>query len=221
MEFHIADHHPKERLSSITPLSARARSWLARVTYRIPKDESIKTVGAVTMLEGLDYHYARFMELVNCLDPYYSRISGRPAQGLADQSCESAQRLFPTAAEAEYLDALDHEAVAYLNRLGQFQTYARARGLAARLVKASDLLVFRQKHTAHRSIDAPKDESQQEREHQAMTFGFYRLARAEFPVYQIVSNRKHQEFEMRRDHPIVMQEAIGVLFTVFPPEIDA
>lgn len=217
MHFHIADPHPKERLNGITPLSARARSWLARVTYGIPEIESIQTVGAVTMLEGLDYHYARFMELVNRLEPYYSGFLGGAAEDLPNQSSEFAQRPFPTTTEMEDLNALDHESVAYLNRLGQFHTFAKARGLAARLVKAHELMVFRNKHAAHRSIDKPRGESQQEREHQAMTFGFYRLTRAGFPTYQIISGKRHHEFQMRRDHPIVMQEAIDALFTLYRP----
>ncbi|MFA6313101.1 MAG: hypothetical protein WCV99_07685 [Sterolibacterium sp.] len=217
MRFHIADPNPDESLSGIMPLSTRARSWLARVSYDIPEDESIQTVGAVTMLEGLDYHYSRFMDLVTSLGPYYSRFLGGAAGDSLDQPREFERRLFPTATETEDLNALDHEAVAYLNRLGQFHTYAKARGLAARLVKVHELMVFRNKHTAHRSIDAPRDESQQDREHQAMTFGFYRLTRSGFPTYHIVSRRKHREFQMRRDHPMIMKEAIDALFTLYPP----
>lgn len=212
MRFNITDPHPGERLSDIMPLSARARSWLARVTVGIPEDESIQAVGAITMLEGLDYHYSRYVELVNRLGPYFScRGAASPAN-----SGEIVQRLFPTAPEAEDLNGLDHESVAYLNRLGQFHTFAKAHGLASRLLKTHELMVFRNKHTAHRSIDAPKGESQHEREYQAMTFGFYRLTRGGFPTYQILSGRKHHEFDMRRDHPLVMQEAIDVLFALYP-----
>lgn len=220
MQFHVADPHPEEKLSGITPLSVRARSWLARVTYDIPESESVQTVGAVTMLEGLDYHYARFMKLVDRLEPYYSLFLGRAAGDLPDQSSELARPRFPTATEIEDLNALDHESVAYLNRLGQFHTYAKARGLAARLAKTQELMVFRHKHTAHRSIDAPQGESPQERENQAMTFGFYRLTRGGFPTYQIISRKRHHEFDMRRDHPTVMQEAIDVLFSLYPPPND-
>jgi len=54
-----------------------------------------------------------------------------------------------------------------------------------------------------------------------MTFGFYRLTRGGFPTYQIISDKRHHEFEMRRDHLIVMQEAIDVLFTLYPLPNDA
>ncbi len=217
MRFNIADPHPGERLSDIMPLSARARSWLARVSVGLPDDKSIQTVGAITMLEGLDYHYARFMKLVERLGPYFScRGAASPVQ-----SSEFVQRLFPSATETEDLNGLDHESVAYLNRLGQFHTYAKAHGLASRLLETHELMVFRNKHTAHRSIDAPRGESQHEREYQAMTFGFYRLTRGGFPTYQILSGKRHHEFDMRRDHPIVMQEAIDVLFTLYPLPNDA
>lgn len=207
MRFNIADPHLGERLSDIMPLSARARSWLARVNVGIPEDESIQAIGAITMLEGLDYHYSRFVELVNRLGPYFSG--------------QLVQRLFPTATETEDLNSLDHETVAYLNRLGQFHTFAKAHKLAPRLLKTHELMVFRNKHTAHRSIDAPRGESQYEQEYQAMAFGFYRLTRGGFPTYQMPSGKKHHEFDMRRDHPLVMQEAIDVLFTLYPLPNDA
>ena len=220
MRFNVADRHRGEKLSSITPLSARARSWLARVTLGIPEGESIQAVGAVAMLEGLDYHYAQFMELVNRLGPYYSRVLGL-AEDLSSQSNQSAPRLFPTATETEYLTALDHESVAYLNRLGQFHAYAKTRGLATRLATARELMIFRNKHTAHRSIDMPRGESKQEQEYQAMAFGFYRLTRGGFPTYQIISGKMRREFQMHRDHPIVMQEAVDALFSLYPPPNDA
>lgn len=212
MRFNIADPRHGERLSDIIPLSARARSWLARVNAGIPEDESIQVVGAITMLEGLDYHYSRFEELVKRLGPYFTcRVAASSVN-----SGEFVQRLLPTATEIEDLNGLDHESVAYLNRLGQFHAFVNARGLASRLLKTHELMVFRNKHTAHRSIDAPRGENQYEREYQAMAFGFYRLTRDGFPTYQLPSGKMHHEFDMRRDHPLIMKEAIEILFTLYP-----
>ncbi len=218
MKFNIADPRPGEQLSDIMPLSARAKCWLARVNVGIPEEETIQTIGAVTMLEGLDYHYSRFMELMKRLDRYFSyrRVP------LSAHSNESLQRLLPTPIETEDLNGLDHESVAYLNRLGQFHTFAKAHGMAARLPKMHELMVFRNKYSAHRSIDAPRGESQYEREYQAMAFGFYRIITREgFPTYQMPSGKKHHEFDIYHDHPIIMQEAIDALFTLYQLPNDA
>lgn len=212
MKFNITDQYPEEELNTIMPLSARARSWLARVNVDIPDGESIQAIGAVVMLDGLDYHHARFMKLMERLGRYFSH-RGAVWGG---QSSDFYQQLFPTSAETEDLNGLDHESIAYLNRLGQFHAYAKARGQASRLLKTRELMVFRNKHAAHRSIDVPKGESRDDQEFQAMAFGFYRITREGIPTYQIISNRKRYEFDMHRDHPVVMQEAIDVLFSVYP-----
>ena len=213
MRLHVADPCPGQMLSDITSLSTRARSWLSRVVTRIPEDESIQVVGAIAMLEGLDYHHDEFMKLVIQLTPYYARILGGDTM---NQVAEHKTNPFPTAVESKSLDALDHEAVAYLNRLGQLHSFAKAKALATRMPKARELVVFRNKHTAHRSIDAPKGDSRQEQEYQAMTVGFYRLTRSGFPSYQITVANKPCEFHMGRDHPIVMQEATDALFGLYP-----
>jgi hypothetical protein len=211
MRFNIADPRPGEKLSDIAPISVRARSWLARVNPGIPDEESIQAIGAVIMLEGLDYHYAQYMALMERLGSYMAIRS-------APLSSQPIERLIPTATEAKDLNCLDHEAVAYLNRLGQFNFYVKSRGATSPVRRISELMIFRNKHTAHRSIDTPKGESRHDLDYQAMAFGFYRLTRGGSPNYQITSNGKHYEFEMQRDHPVVMQEAIDVLVDLYGRE---
>jgi hypothetical protein len=211
MRFYIADPRPGQDLDAIEPLSVRARSWLARVATRETNVNTISVVGAITMLEGLDYHYSKFMDLVSRLSPYYTRtMADEPWIG-RDQVENYPSPLLPTLREIADLDALDHEAVAYLNRLGQFFAHARAQGFDSQLHKARQLMPFRNKHTAHRSIDSPRNETMKEQESQAMAFGFYRYIRAGFPAYQIASDRKHHDFHMRRDHPLVMQESLDAI----------
>lgn len=211
MRFNIYDPHPGIRLNEIMPLSARARSWLARVVKEVPDDESIRVVGVVTMLEGLDYHHERFLTLVGELASYFlfkTEIS-------PSMSNEDMQRLIPTSLERKLLRALDDEAVAYFNRLGQLHAFAKGRKLIDCMQKTDQIMVFRNKHTAHRSIDAPRRESKDEQNWQAMAFGFHLLVQGGFPIYQIVSDGVHLNFDMRNDHVVVMQEAIQALSATY------
>ena len=220
MRFYVADPRPGMKLAEIESPALRARTWLARVCTKLPADRSVQIVGAVTMLEGLEYHHTNFMRHVAALRPYYDRTTYGPADS-ADTSASKASALIPSAAEQECLDALDHEAVAYLNRLGQFFYFAKARRLTGHLPTLNKLMIFRRKHTAHRSIDAPQGESLIEQQYQAMSFGFYRLIRGGFPSYQIPTGKAHREFQMHRDHPIVVQEAYGAMHALHPLPDDA
>lgn len=211
MRFNISDPHPGVQLNEIMPLSARAHSWLARVSEEIPDDQSIQIVGVVTMLEALDYHHERFMALVGGLASYFLfRTEISPSM-----SNEDMQRLIPTPSQKKLLRALDHEAVAYFNRLGQLHAFAKKRRLLYCMQRTDQLMVFRNKHTAHRSIDAPRGESKDEQDYQAMAFGFHLLTQGGFPIYQILSDKRHLNFDMRQDHIVVMQEAIQALFSTY------
>ena len=50
---------------------------------------------------------------------------------------------------------LDHEAVAYLHRLGQFYYFAKSLKLLHNCPKIKELYLFRRKIIGHRSIDVP------------------------------------------------------------------
>lgn len=209
MKFNVVDPRPGEPLNDITPISVRARSWLAKVNQSIPENDTVKILGTINILEGLDYHNRRFMEFVDLLIPYFSEN---------EKLREINQHVFPTPEQSEYMEGLVHETIAYFNRLGQFHTFARAVCMSSdsHLPKMNELMVFRNKHTAHRSIDYPRNETEDEKQNQAMAFGFYRLMQGDFPVYQILSEGKHHTFDMRQDHPTVMQEAIDILFKLYP-----
>ena len=121
-----------------------------------------------------------------------------------------------TEAEQEHFDALNHEAVAYINRLGQFFYFAKAMKLQAQLSRTNELICFRHKYTAHRSIDNPRDETLELKEMQAMTFGFYHLSTGSFPVFQMYDQSKgqHVNFHMCNDHPMIMEEAMHLFQTI-------
>ena len=85
------------------------------------------------MLMGLDYHYARFLE------------------GAAEASSEPPFDLLVPR----------HEAVAWVNRVGQLYYFTRSQLVKDRLGPQStpaidEVMPFRMKHTAHRSVDDPR-----------------------------------------------------------------
>jgi len=95
------------------------------------------------MMKGLDYHHDNFMNCVNRL--------AQIGLGLETRDLEAV---------------LMHEATAYLNRLGQIYYFIES-DFVEKTCPAAQLLspvinkyvIFRHKHSAHRSIDAPRNES--------------------------------------------------------------
>lgn len=127
-------------LADICSMSDRAFSLMARSkNRRILQNSFINIFGAIEMMKGLTYHHARFMEHIT--------------------SC------YCSAPSLQTEEAIRHEAVAYLSRLGQFWMFAES-DLVKNLCPAikevlptiCKFIVFRHKHTAHRSIDKPRKE---------------------------------------------------------------
>jgi len=109
--------------------------------------------GAVEMMKGLDYHHDKFLNIISRL----AKVDlNDEAHGL----------------KADLL----HEVVAYLNRLGQFHYFTISCFVKTHCPTAESLtptiehfLVFRHKHSAHRSIDKPQKETVPVQETQAMS----------------------------------------------------
>ena len=195
-KFNVWDPCPGVPLDEITPLSRRCWSLLVRNKDGPTLQEGYSQIaGAIEMLSGLEYHHDNVV-----------RISGMLAAG-----------------EMEDDTGVYHEAVAYVNRLGQIYYFAKS-SLASRCV--SDLsgaiptilkyLPFRMKHSAHRSIDYPRGESEDTQLFQttALTRFFGRImlrkpgARAATPLVPDIRNRQdlvrfHQT--MWRDNYVAFQ----------------
>jgi len=132
----MTDINSNKPLDAIITLSSRAFSLVAR-NQRKPLLQTgyINVMGAIEMLESLEYHHDNVV-----------RIAAELGSGA---------RVSVT--------HVDHEVVAYLNRVGQFRYFAKSRFVAtavpsvdALIPKISRFMIFRDKHTAHRSIDAPR-----------------------------------------------------------------
>ena len=217
IEFNFQDAFPSLPLGDIYPLSARAKSWLARASKRgdfLDKPPT-QIAGGVYMLSGLDYHHLQFMIHIEQLTLYHARKSTFSEYIRELPSGSTVSPPSPTEIERNHLDALHHEAIAYLNRLGQFVSFAKAMKLEAMCPRAKELLSFRHKHTAHRSIDKPRNESFELQEMHAMAFHFGQLSNGTFPIFQIYDQEHHIYFNMRDDHTVLMDEAMALLQSLY------
>jgi hypothetical protein len=144
----IKDPDPSVPISEIFPIAKRTMVLLLRNHHKqIVETNFLNVYGAVDMIGGLEYHHANFMVLVEKL----SEISI-----MSDD--KDSERLI-------LLQNLRHEAVAYLNRIGQYYHFANSRFVKQHISNSIEFIptiiklkFFRDKHASHRSIDDPRNE---------------------------------------------------------------
>lgn len=217
MPWHFRDPCPESELTDIPNVSIRAMSWLARASQspNFPHDRVLQIAGGARILGGLDYHHHNFMELLRGLESFNLRKKAwfNNAIGKARNFGESP---ILQNEELRTVEMLNHEAIAYINRLGQFFTFARSHKVDAILRRASELMIFRHKHAAHRSIDAPRpDDTPHLQEVHAMSFNFHLMMEVSFPVFQIHDSNRVVTFHMNSDHEVVMKEAFAALQSIY------
>lgn len=213
----IKDLDPGRPLEQISPMSRRAHALLARHSeHPLLRAEFIRVFGTVAMLQGMEYHHGQSLK---CIDQL--ALGGHSELG-----------------HAAILSALDHEAVAYIGRAGQFLAFVNSKPIDTPpdlIPKLLELKHFRDKFVAHRSMDQPRGEDPNLQVVHAMsvtTMGGYVLMpkdgwtmadpfsaerwRTQYLCYQA---RKSSEivffFSIERDHPTVMHEALAALSRLF------
>ncbi len=221
-EYRVVDRHAGIPLDLIEPLSERAWTLVARSSEnKLLHREYLTIAGAVEFLRGFEYHAQRYRSLVEALATSESTL----LESLSPEKRPSNQHI-------------DHEAVAYINRLGQFYYFATSRLVLSvipkpklRIKRITELMIFRNKHSAHRSVDWPKEgDTPENRPYQAMSMccslgattwlmnepkrpvdGKVPMWKQAVRQYQISSGNTWMDFVVERDHPIVIGEAY-VLF---------
>ena len=207
-KWYFADPRPEFELDEIEPLSVRAQALLARSESTVLHEAFIQVMGAVQMLSGLDYHFQQFT---------------------------AALRRDGTILPRDF-SAIRHEAIAWINRLGQFHFFARSKLLIGHVnggvtPTIDSLMLFRNKHAAHRSIDKPRPEDSQSLQIShaiAMTdlSGTLWIPRppftpAESPLPSVATHFLAFQLQasegvpralvIERDHPVVMKEAYALV----------
>jgi hypothetical protein len=142
----IKDAAPEKPLNEVFPISQRIMSLLVRnQTKQIIEDNFISVYGAVDMVGGLEYHHNNFQALVE----------RRSKLSICFNYQDEERRIIE--------QNFRHEAVAYLNRVGQLFHFADSEWLKQHIPNSIQLVptiskckIFRDKHTAHRSIDKPR-----------------------------------------------------------------
>lgn len=188
-EWTIKDKYPEIPLHNIEWVSDRAYSlWSRNLKNILNKDGAVNVMGALDILEALDYHYKNFIRL-------------------KDTENEISQK---------------HEVVAYLNRIGQLHYFIKSKFTEEHvhnplelMPKVKELIVFRMKNTAHRSIDHPKDEPEDYKNRQAIAlFGFTSYFKIDknriqyiLPTHTESGETKWNYFTPEIDHKIVMNES--------------
>lgn len=115
---------------------------------------------------------------------------------------------------------MNHEAIAYFNRIGQFYYFARSRNVAEILDKFENhipyimrLKIFRMKQSAHRATDAPKGENANNMAQLDRLFTYQFMMINNKLMYQIlldeedpITGRRSFNFSLHEDHPKVVAE---------------
>lgn len=126
-------------LDQIKCRSIRAHSLIARSDASPAVTAGFLDLhGAAEMLAGLEYHHENFVRIYSSVEDPWSA----------------------------FVPPLQHEAIAYLNRMAQFHAFARSKfvgkyvkGVRALMPNIERFRYFRDNHAAHRSLDALKGDA--------------------------------------------------------------
>lgn len=158
--------------------------------------------GATAILDGLKYHAKNYLDLQNSIK----------TMNIFDLEQDTNLR--------DTVDTLNHEAVAYFNRIGQFYYFARSEKVAEilddfqlHIPNVLRLKVFRMKQSAHRATDAPRGENSGHMEQLDRLFTYQFLLFNKKLLYQIlldepdpITSKRSVNFWMHEDHPKLVAE---------------
>lgn len=196
------------------PAAQRALTWYVRASnaQALPADLWAQFAGATFMIEGLVYHYDSYVRHHETLRAYRAHLRELSECVLRDDSSFFDSLRMMTQEERHSAQACAHEAIAYLNRLGQFFYFAKSTQIdRAHLFKrVAELMPIRMKFAAHRSIDFPHGESEAVRNQQGMSFAHTMFANQEIE-FQFRTDEDIIRFRLQDDHPIVLSECFEIL----------
>lgn len=185
------DQYAGVELSSIPVLSDRLHSAYVRSLKNEKLRHSyISIYGVVFMVQALEYHFGNFEFLNN-------RISAPDAENLLDSG---RQRLI---SEAKF------EAISYINTVGWINKWLHAHDQSA--LKCKEIAEsFRNKFTAHRTVDDPrKGETKEERLLHSLAFTGTSWNKSGDIVFQIQKKPGDTaQLDISNDHDIICKEIL-------------
>jgi hypothetical protein len=156
--------------------------------------------GINSIKSGLIYHYDNFMNLeVNLVSDLSSK-------------------------DRILIDSMNHEVVAYFNRLGQFYYFVKSERLAGVITDyktlipiTSKFLIFRMKQSAHRATDYPQNENMANMEQLDRLFTYQSVVINRKLFYQVILDEPDDEgrltvnFIMSENHPMLLSEVDNLI----------
>jgi len=214
------DPVPGVPVGQIRDSRLRCLSVIARATNWRLGDQSaaIRIGGAGAMIDGLCYHFQRYMENRR---PMESMLEAQKvwmaSRGVGEDPFLKMRMERYVEFEAVWTNT-HHETVAYLNRLGQLLAFAKAQSVdfSSLAPHSWRLTMFRHKHAAHRAIDQPRAETLSEQYQFAMVLDQSFAVRDGDIFHSVEYEGKPLHLCLRRDHPVVLDETAAWLQTAFP-----
>lgn len=199
------DPYPNLPLDKIFPISVRAKSLYARYKANSTiEDGFLQISGAINMMDGLDYHFDNFQK-------YHVQIY---------KGKDMRKKLLSHYYNEKGINkCIQHEIVAYFNRVGQFYYFVDSDFVKERLPNVLEqiplikrLIRFRHKYTAHRSIDKPLRGDEGRAMYHEITFGLSNMYNAEGNmIFQICTAQGVVRFNPEKEHQVVIEEAYTII----------
>jgi hypothetical protein len=189
----IEDLHPGKGVNSIFPIHERMMSVYTRISNKDTLNISpLNIFSLVFAMEGLEYHRDNFSVLTAPIN----RHNSIPRSHV----------------ERDTINKAKHEAVAYINVVGQAFKWISSVDCTADAPTMEQIYkTFRNKHTAHRSVDDQRGESPAELKLHLFVFQGLLLNANDEVVFQIqhpVGNSI--EFNLMQDHNRIVDEFMTV-----------
>lgn len=186
----LDDHFPGTPIDNIPLLSDKLNSLYARAIDREHlKSSFMQLVGIIFMSKELEYHLSNFQQLANSAE--------LPAAGQLNDSERNKS-----------IDEAKFEAIAYINTIGRINAWIHhIRADAPKITEISKS--FRNKHTAHRSIDTPHGEPDDLQDLQAFVFMGNLWSPQGNLIFQIqIELGKTVELNITQEHKIISGEIL-------------
>lgn len=186
----VDDHFPGVAIDDIPLLSDKLNTLYARAIDREHLQSSfLQLAGVIFMAKELEYHFSNFQRLVNFAGlPTVERFNGSERNKSID--------------EAKF------EAIAYINTVGRINAWIHH--IDAHAPKIAEISQsFRNKHTAHRSIDATRGESDDLQDLQAFVFMSNLWNSQGDLIFQIQKELGESvELNITQEHQTIMDEIL-------------
>lgn len=193
--WNIVDSYPHEDIDSILPISERMQSIYARVQDKASLNPSpLNILSVIDMVKALEYHHDNFKSYT------------------ADIPVDFLER---SVTDNERIQNAKFEAIAYINTVGQVHGWLKSASISMPQPVISEIYTsFRSKYTAHRSVDAPRNETNDEKNLHMFVFrGQLWNANNEL-VFQIQKTAGDTvRLNILSDHDTILYEILNVFIT--------